>query len=469
MITLSLAPVASTSSFADFANPAQLRQIFLRQVGNPMAAGYDRVSSREFSNKLLANCDLIARKVKQGTYRLTPYRELLLPKSASVPPRCISVPTIRDRLLLAALKEYLHLVAPVGVPRSLPSEHVRNLIAFLDTQPAQDLRVLRLDIESCFPSVPHAPLLDCLAHLVDSQDAISMIAQALATPTLPIGTARSTRMRRVTSRGIPQGLPVSNYLAHAYLLQFDHAARHRALFYTRFVDDILALVSASQVDPFLEFVNDELRTLGLRLNEEKTIVAGAYERFDFLGYSIEWPSIGPRAVNQQRFLDSIARLFKSYRHGVTQKKLPKGMSTSARKAAFLEDLNERITGATSGRRRYGWIFYFSELNDLGLLRRLDRVIARFFERLPDHRSGPPKGLKRMVRAHYESRYSPQGGYIVDYNRFTSIRDKAQYLLKRGEVTLKGLRRLSAADIEELFAAARNRRLAELEHDVSFIY
>ena len=59
---------------------------------------------------------------------------------------------------------------------------------------------------------------------------------------------------------------------------------------------------------------------------------------------------------------------------------------------FIEDLNEKITGALSEQKRYGWLLYFAEINDMQLLHKLDGIIRGFFRRLADFDYQPPRRL-----------------------------------------------------------------------------
>jgi RNA-directed DNA polymerase len=76
------------------------------------------------------------------------------------------------------------------------------------------------------------------------------------------------------SRGIPQGSPISALLSNIYMLEFDLALLSKlslteSVFY-RYCDDILVICDAEKEDEIYEFVNDEIRKLGLNLQEKKT-------------------------------------------------------------------------------------------------------------------------------------------------------------------------------------------------------
>lgn len=75
-------------------------------------------------------------------------------------------------------------------------------------------------------------------------------------------------------RGIPQGSPISALLSNIYMLEFDVALLSKlssteSVFY-RYCDDILIICDSKNEDDIYEYVNDEIRKLGLNLQEKKT-------------------------------------------------------------------------------------------------------------------------------------------------------------------------------------------------------
>ena len=77
-------------------------------------------------------------------------------------------------------------------------------------------------------------------------------------------------------RGIPQGSPISALLSNIYMLEFDLALLSKlslteSVFY-RYCDDILIICDSEKENEIYEFVNDEIRKLGLNLQEKKTEV-----------------------------------------------------------------------------------------------------------------------------------------------------------------------------------------------------
>lgn len=69
--------------------------------------GVDRVNFKNFKNNLSENSSIIERKVKNGTYTFSRYKEVLILKGKDKLPRTIYIPTIRDKIVLSLLKEIL--------------------------------------------------------------------------------------------------------------------------------------------------------------------------------------------------------------------------------------------------------------------------------------------------------------------------------------------------------------------------
>ncbi|MDQ2938695.1 MAG: hypothetical protein M3R67_14515, partial [Acidobacteriota bacterium] len=116
---------------------------------------------------------------------------------------------------------------------------------------------------------------------------------------------------------------------------------------------------------------------------------------------------------------SIAAMFSAYVHNKARRLEKHKYLDGIRLAEiFVLELNERITGAISEKKRYGWIAYFNQVTDLGLLHRLDATIARFFTRMPDFGHKPPTSLRRLGRAYFEMKFDPEGGYVRNYDSIT---------------------------------------------------
>src|SRR5690606_31313378 len=130
-----------------------------------------------------------------------PYKQKLISRGPDRTPRVISIPTIRDRLVLSAMKDFLHAHHPGAVPSDLPSKVVRNTVAFLATSAVTELTIIRLDIRDFFPSVSHERLMTMLGAGNGCRLARRLVYRSLRTPTLPLNTRRASRVAARNTRG----------------------------------------------------------------------------------------------------------------------------------------------------------------------------------------------------------------------------------------------------------------------------
>jgi RNA-directed DNA polymerase len=436
------------------------------EIAHRGGRGLDRLGRDTFRRQSTLQCSIITRKCMAGTYRFTPYLEQLRVKGRGKSPRLISAPTIRDKIVLVLLKEYLQGQFPDAVARKLPNEHIRELRSFLQKNEVEGLFCLRTDLKSFFDNIPHEPLLAILRESPNYEGMVDRLVRAsLVTPTVPADYRRCNRRHFRPTCGVPQGLPTSNVLADIYLHQFDITARRLGLHYVRYVDDILLFMRAEDCDRVSATMRSELMRLGLQANEDKTILAPVQDGFDFLGYNIKPPQLTVRQATCERFIRSIASLFSSYQHRSDSSGNPTWMSSDLRRTIFVDSVNEKLTGVLSGNRQYGWLFYFIEITDVELLHRIDHIVTQMFDRLDDFDRKAPTSLKRIARAYYEARHNRNGNYIPNFNRLSTTMDRLGFLQRIGDISPDQAAVMTQDEVEVRFEHARRRRLAKLDRDV----
>ena len=155
-----------------------------------------------------------------------------------------------------------------------------------------------------------------------------------------------------TTKGVPQGLSISNILANIYLLNFDDQIKNIGLKYFRYVDDILILLDEEETEEAQEILNNELKIIKLKINHSKTECSFAGNNFEYLGYKLSLPNVSIKDDNVNRFIKSVAAKFSSYKHNsLSQRSKCAWLTNNIQKHTFIEDLNEKITGAISDNRR----------------------------------------------------------------------------------------------------------------------
>ena len=209
--------------------PSRLASVFEFEIAPSSLRGLDRVGSAGFRQHRDRETRVIARKVLGGSYRFTPYRELLRPRGAKKPPRRLAVATVRDRIVLYTLKELLHEAFPDAVNRTAPNKLIRDIRT--DAPRLQDAAFVKTDIRSFYDSIDQKLMLDTIAPKLPSS-ILRLIERALRNPTLAHG---NRRLRHLTplAKGVPQGLAISNILAEIYLHSLDQVMHTVTLTYRR--------------------------------------------------------------------------------------------------------------------------------------------------------------------------------------------------------------------------------------------
>lgn len=459
-----------------FVSVIELKKAFNDRFLESGTKGIDRLNGFQFNKKIDEQCSVITRKCMSGHYHFTPYAEVLQLKGREKYPRVIGIPTIRDRLVLNQLKQILSHIFPEYIPKNRANTLIhkisREIKSIEDAGCSASTRVFGCDIVKFYDEIDRDILLKALRRRIKSKKLLKLIESAITTPIVPRDYRQKNIDKYTSSKGVPQGLAISNILAAIYLAEFDIELERQEIHYYRYVDDILIFGDSLQVDNAKILVEKRLSELELKTHPVsdggKSHLSPLSGQFGYLGYWFHIPKITVRPQTVERFLQSIVGKFSDYTHNKASRlENYKYLNVDRLKEIFISELNERISGAISEERRYGWIAYFSEITDLELLRKLDRIFANFFKRLSDFGGKPPATLKKLTRSYYETRYSPMRGYIHNYDVITTRAQKMEFLTFRGR--LDPAKAYRDEEIDEKFDAYRAKVLADLEPDDGNIY
>ncbi|MFI1195815.1 RNA-directed DNA polymerase [Micromonospora sp. NPDC020750] len=153
----------------------------------------------------------------------------------------LSVPTARDRIALRALSDCLGELFP-QTRGTIPQKRVHQVSEALRAGSFDSY--IKLDVENFYPSIGHGLIEEGLRTRVRKEEIIGAILGAVRTSTVPV----NHRSRIPNTRGVPQGLAISNYLAELVLQRIDSELSAEGCFYVRYVDDILVLCDRVDVD-----------------------------------------------------------------------------------------------------------------------------------------------------------------------------------------------------------------------------
>lgn len=454
-------PEGSGYVYDELFSMQNIKKVYRSEVSGRGTAGMDGLRPTRFHKQKQEHFEVIHRKCKDGSFTFTPYKQVLRSKGRNKTPRVISIPTVRDKIVLYILKDRLHSIFGDCVNRKIPNQIILEVNEYINSVGDQK-GIYRTDIKSFYGSIGHGILEKMLSYRIDSKRLLNLIFRAIKTPTVPEDYIRANKSEYEREEGVPQGLSISNILAEICLEGFDEFIEDMSDFYARYVDDIL-IISEGNLQEIKQNVKEELNNRGgLNISCKKSYETKIQEGFQFLGYVFDSNEVTVRRKSVDSFINSIASIFTYFRENFSRIRRKKyNLNNEALKSIFVEAVNEMITGAISEDRRYGWIFYYIEITDMELLHRIDSIVEDFFERHPRF-EGVPGELKRIVRAYYEAKNNPRGGYIKDYDQYNTLESKREYLKERGFIDPDEV--YSRDEIEMMFEREKEKNISRLKAD-----
>jgi RNA-directed DNA polymerase len=451
----------------EYFSKKELNKLYILKYKDSRSKGIDKINCLNF--KVASEIKIISNKISNDNYKFSPYLEVLKLKGRNKNPRLISIPTLRDRLTLLSLKEYLHDKFPESVNRKLPNHYIKELKIYLSKSiDKENVNYIKLDIKNFYDRIDRSILMGILKNNKVDGYILNLIFKSISTPTVPNSTRKIDYPSFETEKGIPQGLSISNILAQIYLFEFDKVILRRKFFYLRYVDDILIL-NQGEITKFRNNnIEKSLSAIGLELNKNKTEKNSLTKKFNFLSYTISKDNISIAENNIEKFIKRIAGKFTWFKNNINDPSLrPNWIKSNKRlEEIFLEELNESITGIISKNKNYGWLFYFSQMTDISLLFKLDKIIKGFF--LNDlYFDSVPVGLKRLVRTFYVISFEKNMSYISNYDNYDSIKRKRGFLVHRGKIDSSIL--YQDEEIIKLFNKYEKKQLQNVEKDIGYSY
>lgn len=443
----------SVELFKNVFNVDNLRNLHFERIKPDSSIGIDGVNRRIFEATLDVSIEVIARKVLNCTYQVSYYKERLVPKGPRERPRQLSIPTIRDKLALVALKEYLFQQFPDCVNRKIVPDYIKGL---LENIGGYDY-YLRYDVKNFYGTLNRKILFKKLkGGAVNAKEALKFTRYAVSQKTVPNTSKESVQDTKAPKMGVPQGLPISNILADIYFHDVDkYFLKEDGLKYFRYVDDILILCKEAALASIDKQFRDFISKLKLKLNKKKCVEQKITQGIGYLGYEITPSKVTVRRKSIVKFRHSIVAIFTAYKYA---------KETETKKAEFILfilswKLNLRITGAVFDKKKYGWLFFFSQINDLKLLYEIDSFIRGQCNKFQvDYLK-----VKRLVRSYYEiTKKFNKSTYFINYDKYT-IAEKRKFLKQYGR---KKIEQLSDNDADYAFRSIVKKNIKKLLRDIS---
>lgn len=288
--------------------PRRLLEAWRQVKENAGAAGIDQMSVRDFEKRKKELFPVIQQALKSGTYRFKPARRVLIPKPGSTKKRKLGIPVVMDRIVAQSIHAVFEEIfdpdftaANFGFRRGKSQhqaiEHVRQRVV--------DGRhwCVSIDLENFFDEIPHDLILKLIRRRIADERLVTLVARALKAGVVVDGVLEKT------TKGTPQGSPLSPMISNIVLNELDHELERRGLTYCRWADDFVILVRSERaarrvMAGIIRYLEE---TLGLPVNRQKSKVT-TIANVTFLGFQIWAGKIRVSKAARQEFKAQVREL-----------------------------------------------------------------------------------------------------------------------------------------------------------------
>lgn len=251
---------------------------------NKGACGVDGISIEEFPVHAHENWKGIKDSLLDGTYKPQPVLRVEIPKDNGGI-RKLGIPVVMDRVIQQAIAQVL---TPVFEPqfsefsygfRPNRSAHQAVKKVLKDIQRGYSYAV-DIDLEKFFDTVDHDILMNRVSRRISDKGILRLIGRYLRA-----GVVVNGRLNR-TSRGVPQGGPLSPLLSNILLDDLDKELEKRGHKFARYADDLILLVKSKRAgERVMESISRFLeKTLKVKVNRDKSKVIKS-EESSYLGFT----------------------------------------------------------------------------------------------------------------------------------------------------------------------------------------
>ena len=209
---------------------------FQQVARNQGAAGVDHVTVQEFERQLPDSVWDLSDLLRSGGYQPQAVRRVQIPKPGSNETRPLGIPTVRDRVVQAAVVNVIEPIFERDFAEHSygfrPGRGCKDALRRVDELlRAGYVHVVDADLKSYFDSIPHDRLMARLETKIADGPVLKLIASFLHAEILEEATQWTPQS------GAPQGAVLSPLLSNVYLDPLDHLVAASGLEMVRYADD----------------------------------------------------------------------------------------------------------------------------------------------------------------------------------------------------------------------------------------
>ncbi len=395
--------------------PRRLRQAWQQVKQNAGAAGIDQMTVEAFEQRKDDLIRLIHEKLKAGTYRFKPARRALIPKEGGLEMRKLGIPVVMDRVVSQSVNLVFQEIFDPDFTMSnfgfRRGHSQRQAIYHVQMIVKEGYEwCASIDLARFFDEIPHNLILKLVRRKIADERLVTLIARALKAGIMVEGKLEKT------TKGCPQGSPLSPMLSNIVLNELDQELEKRGHRYCRWADDFLILLKSERAAKrVMEGITGHLKNnLNLPVNKAKSQVALVKE-VPFLGFQILREKI--RVSNKARLK------FKGKIRELTRRNNPLSMYQ------VIQALNVYLKG---------WVGYFRIQEFRILFRDLDGWIRSRLRSMQLKKwKNPWKFQRVMIRAGYNPHEARR--VWVKMNRWQSVvRKEVRFVMNLQWLRRQGL-------------------------------
>ena len=282
-----------------------LREAF-KALDGTKALGVDGISKTEYGKDLEENLRDLTQRIKRGSYKPMPKREVLIPKPNGKQ-RPIAIACFEDKLVDWVISKILTAVyEPLFIRNSFgyrPMKSAQQAVEACYYSLCKNARkyVVEIDFSNFFNTIPHRKLMKVISKRISDRKLKGLIGRFLKCGLIDkVGEILPSEI------GTQQGSSMSPILANIYLHEvvdkwFLENYGSYSNIIVRYADDaVFFFKREDDAAQFLSALEARVTQYGLSLNKDKTrtitLAKDNHQQFNFLGFTFYWGKQGSRTI-----------------------------------------------------------------------------------------------------------------------------------------------------------------------------